>query len=182
MAFYSSPVFKWIGGILTPVITAVLIYYLTRPKPQALAIDVEGRAVDISKVPTSLVAGATVKLEAGTFSGVQVTDNEGRYVFEIDNLPGTTPATFTIDAKGFQHFAVNKTLEQLSNTDESQLVEEIETNPAGGNTGGKGAAIGTVVANLHVKSVAGTPAAANPALPRYVRRTEIVKIGPAAQK
>lgn len=182
MAFYSSPVFKWIGGILTPVITAVLIYYLTRPKPQSVGIDVEGRAIDISKVPTSLVAGATVRLDAGTFSGVQVTDNEGRYVFEIDNLPGTTPATFTIDAKGFQHFAVNKTLEQLSNTDEGQLAEEIETNPAGSNTGGKGVAIGTIVANLHPKSALGTPAAANPSLPRYVRRAEIVKIGPAAQK
>jgi hypothetical protein len=182
MAFYSSPVFKWIGGILTPVLTAVLIYYLTRPKPQALAIDVEGRAVDISRAPTSLVAGATVKLEAGTFSGIQVTDNEGRYVFEIDNLPGTTPATFSIDAEGFQHFAVNKTLEQLSNTDEGQLAEEIATIPAGGNGGGKGVAIGTIVASLHAKSVAGTPAATNPSLPRYVRRAEIVKIGPAAQK
>jgi hypothetical protein len=211
MASPSKAVIKWAAGILATVISSVLIYYLTTPKPPVPAeasTQIEGRVIDLAT--RSLVEGARVTLRAGKYSGSQSTDSLGRYGFDVP-LPQTTEATFIIEAAGYPAYSVNGTLKKLSAVEDNQLLHEAlpgvsastggpaSTAPSpspqpgssavGGMTGGgKGALVGALAGH--------TPAIVQP-LPRaaasaqvqdnikttaklapYIRRSDLVKVGP----
>jgi hypothetical protein len=174
MTSSTTAVLKWVGGILATVISSVLIFYFTRPPdPPTLPISIEGRVIDVAT--STLVADAHVTLRTRKFTGTQRTDKFGRYCFEVDGLPGSTAATFEIEALGYKAYGVNATLSRLSDAEDSELLP-LAPKPAAPPSppGNLGAVVGKVV---------GEPAksAFNMArvnLPAYTRRPELVLVGP----
>ncbi len=213
MASSSNAFIKWVAGILATVISSVLIYYLTIPKPPRLpesSIQIEGRVIDLAT--KSLIEGAHVTLRAGKYSGSQSTDSVGRYGFDVP-LPETTEATFEIVAVGYPRYSVNGTLKKLSEVDDNQLLHEAvggaspttgsaapaspsPTPPQGTSAtgglagGGKGALIGAAIGAVVNHGMALPPASSGSpvqgptntkttvVLPPYVRRPDLVRIGP----
>ncbi len=203
MSSSSNAFIKWVAGILATVISSVLIYYLTRPVPPPPAsIQIEGRVIDLAE--KSLIEGAHVTLRAGKYSGLQLTDSLGRYGFDVP-LPETTEATFVIEAAGYPRYSVNGTLKKLSEVEDSQLLHDVigGANASSGNAsaappnpgpqqggaaigglagGGKGAAIGALVGHAASASKplaqGGEKTTATAKLAPYVRRPDLVRIGP----
>jgi hypothetical protein len=201
----SSSAGKWTKGILTTVVSSVAIYYLTvyltdRGKtPPPAPLEIEGRVVDVST--NSLISGAQVRLKAEKFAGEQQTDSEGRYCFVVEALTPTTAATFEIEARGYPRYSINETLQYLSTLEDNKLMHtaanpptvEPAGTPAAGGAGAAvgGAAIGAVVARNPRAVVAAHPAMPAPnalpsraaiELPRYVRRADVIHLGPTASK
>jgi hypothetical protein len=174
MASSSKAIIQWAGGILATVISSVVIYHFTRPPdPPTLPISIEGRVIDVSS--STLISDANVTLRADKFRGTQRTDKFGRYCFEIEGLPGTTAATFEIEAPGYKAYAVNATLTRLSDAEDNELLP-MPSKPAGAPNppGHLGAVGGKVVPDPAKFPVT----AAKVSLSAYARRPEFVRIGP----
>jgi hypothetical protein len=173
MASSTKAVITWAGGILATVISSVLIYHFTHePTPPPPPISIEGRVIDVAT--STLIADANVTLRAGEFRGAQRTDKFGRYCFEVDGLPGTTAATFDIEAPGFKAYGINATLARLSDAEDNELLP-LTPKPTGTATppGNLGAVVGKVLAEPAKSPVA----VAKVTLPAYARRPEFVRVG-----
>jgi len=193
---------KWAGGIAASVITAVLIFWLTRPPhppqptPKPASLVVAGRVFDLSS--NKLLPGVNVTLSAGSYSGHQSTDSEGRYGFSVDGVDPSSIATLTIVASGYapDPYIAEQTLVQMSDSDGDEPLNS--ATPPAAPTAGPGAAPQaptnlripvkaerTLLANLRAKATAGQPQgpSSQPAkeLPPYMRRTDLLKIGTLAR-
>jgi hypothetical protein len=100
---------KWVAGIVGPilvaVISAVLIAHFTKPTPSPTTppppITVEGRVINDSS--SGLIPGAKISIQGPGLSGEDMSDSEGRYLFQF---PKATPTVVHLDiqASGFQDF------------------------------------------------------------------------------
>ena len=174
MASSSKAIIHWAGGILATVISSVLIYPFTPPPdPPTLPISIEGRVIDVSS--NALISDANVSLRAGKFKGSQRTDKFGRYCFEVDGLPGTTAATFEIEAPGYKAYGVNATLTRLSDAEDSELLPLAPKSAGAPNPPGN---LGAVAGKVVPEPAKFPVTVAKVSLPAYARRPEFVRVGP----
>src|SRR6266851_8073277 len=99
----SSGFLKAVGGIAGSVITAVLIYYLTRPaapKPVIEPTALNGFVADA--VSHQLVRNASVTVALGQNSAHQLTDALGRYSVVLASIgPDANMGSVDIQAPGY---------------------------------------------------------------------------------
>lgn len=174
MASSSKAIIQWAGGILATVISSVLIYQFTRPPdPPTLPISIEGRVIDVSS--NALISDANVSLRAGKFKGAQRTDKFGRYCFEVDGLPGTTAATFEIEAPGYKAYVSMQPLTRLSDAEDNELLPLAPKAAGAPNPPGN---LGAVAGKVVPEPAKFPVTVAKVALPAYARRPEFVRVGP----
>jgi hypothetical protein len=99
----SSGLLKWIGGIAASVITAVLIYYLTRPTPTPPVIEPTAlNGVVADSVSHQLIPNASVTVALGQNSAHQSTDELGRYSVVLASIgPDANMGSVDIQAQGY---------------------------------------------------------------------------------
>ena len=101
-----SKFIKWVGGIATPVIVAVLIYHFTTPKPAPPApapVTFEGMV--IKGAANAPLQGAMVSFEISETAGGpyhDFTDEHGSYRIDFTGLKTPVRATLRAEANGFQ--------------------------------------------------------------------------------
>src|SRR6266849_1233402 len=100
---------KWVAGIVGPilvaVISAVLIAHFTKSTPPPPAppppITVEGRIINDSS--SGLIPGAKISIQGPALSGDDMSDSEGRFLFQFPNATPTV-VHLNIQASGFQDY------------------------------------------------------------------------------
>jgi hypothetical protein len=101
---------KWAGGIIASVLTAVLIYYFTKPAPvppPPVVIAQTGFDGFVQDAVThNLLQGATMTLTLGQNSIVQTTDTSGKYsvVLPSPNADASM-GMVSITATGYQPYS-----------------------------------------------------------------------------
>jgi hypothetical protein len=114
----------WLGGIASAVITAVLIYHFTAPKPAVPPTTFEGMVIDgAQSVP---IKEAMVQFEiepSATGNGPyhDFTDENGSYKLDVSELPATVKVTLQAQAKGF-HESKAVALASLKNDNRTDFV------------------------------------------------------------
>jgi hypothetical protein len=100
---------KWVGGIATPVIIAVLIYHFATPKPvpppppAPTPVTFEGMV--INGAVNAPLQGAMVSFEISETAGGpyhDFTDEHGSYRIDFAGLKTPVRATLRAEANGFQ--------------------------------------------------------------------------------
>jgi len=163
---------KWAGGIAATVIGGVLLWHFTQPKPapppQPPSIVVAGRVISSDK----LLPGVPVALTAGSYSGQQITDSEGRYAFAVPVVDAAATANLKIEASGYNPnpYTVVEPLSQLSASDGDQMLEAVAAPPPA--AGGPGSGAG----QPPIHAIFVRPAQPHVVLPAYVRRQDVVKL------
>jgi hypothetical protein len=94
---------KGIGGIASAVITALLIYYFTRPPATPPTIAFEGLVSNVAS--HNPVPNANVTVSIGSNSVQQKTDAEGRYSVILNGTGDTSMGTVAIDATGYEPYS-----------------------------------------------------------------------------
>jgi hypothetical protein len=128
----SSAFLKWIGGIAASVITAVLVYYLTRPAPPptppVAQTEMDGYVAD--SVSQKLVRNASVTVRLGQNSVHQLTDQSGRYSVVLAST-GSEPNMGSVDvrASGYADYSNTVPLRPGENFAEI-LIDEIPPSSA----------------------------------------------------
>jgi hypothetical protein len=99
----------WTGGIVAPVLTAVLIYHFTNPKPAPppppapTPVTFEGMVVD--GAANAPLKGAMVSFEISDTEGgpfLDFTDEHGSYRADFNGLKTSARATVRVKANGFE--------------------------------------------------------------------------------
>jgi hypothetical protein len=132
---------KWILGVMGPVITAVLIYWLTPPRPspdttppssqpaatvpEATSYSWDGRVIDGAK--KSVLSNTAVTLEIAGQKSTDATDDEGRFIFLIPKTTQPFIAHLTVGAQGYNEFTRQLTLD--SRTNQLEALREIALTP-----------------------------------------------------
>lgn len=100
-----SKFIKWVGGIATPVIVAVLIYHFTTPKaPPAPPAPVTFEGMVINGAANAPLQGAMVSFEISETAGGpyhDFTDEHGSYRIDFAGLKTPVRATLRAAANGF---------------------------------------------------------------------------------
>jgi len=114
---------RWVGGIVASVVTAVLIYHLTRPAPAPPSIaptEVDGFVAD--SVSHQLLRNAVVTVTLGQYSTRQLTDTLGRYSIVFASPSATANmGSFQIEASGYQPYSNTVALKPGTNYAEVTL-------------------------------------------------------------
>ncbi len=99
----SSGFLKWSGGIVASVLTAVLIFYLTRPAPAKPTIEPTALNGFVADSTThALIRNASVTVALGQNSAHQATDALGRYSVVIASTsPDANMGSVDIQAPGY---------------------------------------------------------------------------------
>lgn len=170
---------KWIGGIVASVLTAVLIYHLTRPAPSPPTIaptEVDGFVAD--SATHQLLHNAAVTVTLGPYSIRQLTDTLGRYsiVFESPSA-NANMGSFQIEATGYQPYSNTAALKPGSNYAEITL----DAVPAGGTPSPAPASPGPEPASPVASSpeVKARPHIVFKALPPNFAKAKTAYVGPA---
>jgi hypothetical protein len=140
-----KPTTKWILGVLGPVLTAVLIYWLTPPRPTpgpALApapapaptpappvpnltsYPWDGRVIDAAK--RSVLSNTAVAIEISGQKYTDSTDDEGRFIFLIPISTQPYIAVVTVLAQGYNEFTRQLTVDA---TNHLERLTEVELTP-----------------------------------------------------
>ena len=169
---------KWAGGIVGAVVSGVLILHFTQkpvPPPPPAPIVVAGRVISADR----LLPSVAVTLTAGSYSGQQTTDSEGRYGFSVPDVDANTMANLKIEAGGYtpNPYNVVEPLGQLSASDGDRLLEAAATPapPAPNPAGGAGPHAGKPPAAATFMPPQDKP---HVPLPAYVRRQDLAKLTP----
>jgi hypothetical protein len=114
---------KWVGGIAASVITAVLIYYLTRPAPPPPPPQsMEFYGVVADAVSHALIPNAMVVLALGSNSISQQTDALGKYTLVLESAgPGAVMGNVKISAAGYMPYSNTVPLQPGNNFAEITL-------------------------------------------------------------
>jgi hypothetical protein len=113
----------WIAGIVATVISGVLVVYLTQPS----SFDVTGSVLDAST--RTVVSDAQVRLTVRGRPESQATDSNGQYYFAIERGSGDDGATLLVEAKGYEPYTRNGSLQSL--TDQSPNLTRSSPEKAG---------------------------------------------------
>ena len=169
--------------ILTSALGVVTSYVIWRlkatPKPQPPDVVVQPpkapvrtqiAGIVVDSATTRLITGAKVTLAAKGFSGSQDTDSFGGYLFTVDDIDPSTPATLQIAASGFNSLMLNRTVDEFSHQADQMLTRQpAPPPPPPGSGAGHGAMIGS-------HAVVALGPIASPATRKL--RTDYVRIGP----
>jgi hypothetical protein len=104
---------KWVAGIATAVITALLVYHFT-PQPSQ-SIDFYGIVIDAAS--NAFIPNATVEVTLNQNSVSQQTDTQGRYNFALANpASGSAMYQVTTSAQGYRSYTNSIALQPGSNS------------------------------------------------------------------
>ncbi|HEY4358925.1 MAG TPA: hypothetical protein VGN16_24475 [Acidobacteriaceae bacterium] len=133
---------KSVGGITGAVITGVLIYHFTQPKPVATTtppivlpqLGLNGFVRD--SATQTIVKDALVTVGLGTAVAEQRTDENGQYAFILTGT-GTTDneVSVTVAANGYQHWSGSLTVPagpQIEDFDITPIATAVVTPPVTG--------------------------------------------------
>lgn len=158
----------WVGGIVAPVVTAVLIYHFATPKPAPAPtptpapITFEGMVITDMNAP---LKGARVSLEISDTQGgpyLDLTDEHGSYRVDFAGLNMSSRAAVHVQANGFEP-APPKLLKTIQTENRADFVLKPVPPQAGSSP-----------------SPTPTPVAHPPA---YIRRipTQVIRVSPLSR-
>jgi hypothetical protein len=114
----------WLGGIASAVITAVLIYHFTAPKPPVPPTTFEGMVIDGGQsvpIKEAMVLFEVEPSAPGNGPYHDFTDENGSYKIDVSELPGTVKVTLRAKARGF-HDSNPVSLAALKNDNRNDFV------------------------------------------------------------
>jgi hypothetical protein len=114
----------WLGGIASAVITAVLIYHFTVPKPPTPPTTFEGMVIDGKQSVPIKEAMVLFEVEPGTSGNGpyhDFTDENGSYKMDVSELPSSVKVVLRAQAKGF-HESKPVSLAALKNDNRTDFV------------------------------------------------------------
>ena len=116
--------------VLSTVLGAVATYAIWRleSKPPITSSQVSGTVID--SATNRLIPGAMVKLSGQSFSGSQETDSLGSFGFTIEQVNPGSQATLEIVASGFNTLRLNRTLAELSQGANENVLTRTPPSPA----------------------------------------------------
>jgi hypothetical protein len=145
-----SKVGAWVAGIAATVISGLLVWYLSQPKPapppppQAVVTTFEGMVYSGDAPVAKALVAVRLTGSAGTNGAIHdITDDNGAYKIELTGLPPGTGARLSVAAKGYKDAGPKILAEPLQSdmrVDVDLRPELIPVESPGKGSGGGGAA------------------------------------------